>query len=48
MAEQPTTGAPHPGTYPTVPAHPWFPASEREVLDFWAADRTFEGLRRGP
>ena len=27
--------------YPTVPAHPSFPALEREVLDFWAADRTF-------
>jgi isoleucyl-tRNA synthetase len=28
--------------YPAVPAHPSFPAVEREVLDFWAADRTFE------
>jgi isoleucyl-tRNA synthetase len=28
--------------YPTVPAHPSFPALEREVLDFWAADRTFQ------
>ncbi|MFI9330083.1 isoleucine--tRNA ligase [Kitasatospora sp. NPDC052868] len=31
-----------PGTaYPAVPAHPSFPALEREVLDFWAADDTF-------
>ena len=28
--------------YPAVPAHPSFPALEREVLDFWAADRTFQ------
>jgi isoleucyl-tRNA synthetase len=27
--------------YPTVPAHPSFPALEREVLDHWAADGTF-------
>ncbi len=27
--------------YPTVPAHPSFPALEQDVLDFWAADRTF-------
>ncbi|WP_281690084.1 isoleucine--tRNA ligase [Pseudonocardia thermophila] len=27
--------------YPQVPAHPSFPALEREVLDFWAADDTF-------
>jgi isoleucyl-tRNA synthetase len=27
--------------YPMVPAHPSFPALEREVLDFWATDRTF-------
>ncbi|WP_103383159.1 isoleucine--tRNA ligase [Pseudonocardia dioxanivorans] len=27
--------------YPAVPAHPSFPALEREVLDFWAADDTF-------
>jgi isoleucyl-tRNA synthetase len=27
--------------YPTVPPHPSFPALEREVLDFWAADGTF-------
>ena len=31
---------PGPG-YPTVPAHPSFPALEREVLDHWAADGTF-------
>jgi isoleucyl-tRNA synthetase len=31
-----------PPAYPTVPAHPAFPALEHEVLDFWAADRTFE------
>ena len=31
-----------PRAYPTVPAHPSFPALEREVLDFWAADGTFE------
>ncbi len=28
--------------YPTVPAHPSFPQLETEVLDFWAADGTFE------
>ena len=28
--------------YPTVPAHPSFPQLENEVLDFWAADGTFE------
>jgi isoleucyl-tRNA synthetase len=28
--------------YPEVPAHPSFPALEREILDFWAADGTFE------
>ena len=28
--------------YPTVPAHPSFPRLENEVLDFWAADGTFE------
>ena len=28
--------------YPTVPAHPSFPRVEGEVLDFWAADGTFE------
>ena len=28
--------------YPAVPAHPSFPALEREVLDFWAADDTFQ------
>ncbi len=27
--------------YPAVDAHPSFPAAEREVLDFWAADDTF-------
>ncbi len=27
--------------YPTVPAHPEFPALEREVLDFWRKDDTF-------
>src|SRR6201991_1486674 len=27
--------------YPAVPAHPSFPAMEREVLDFWEADGTF-------
>jgi isoleucyl-tRNA synthetase len=27
--------------YPAVPPHPSFPALEREVLDFWAADDTF-------
>ncbi len=27
--------------YPDVPAHPSFPAVEREVLDRWAADGTF-------
>ncbi|CAA9414751.1 MAG: Isoleucyl-tRNA synthetase [uncultured Pseudonocardia sp.] len=27
--------------YPIVPPHPSFPALEREVLDFWAADGTF-------
>jgi isoleucyl-tRNA synthetase len=27
--------------YPGVPAHPSFPALEREVLDAWAADDTF-------
>ncbi|NMI00219.1 isoleucine--tRNA ligase [Pseudonocardia acidicola] len=27
--------------YPAVPAHPSFPALEREVLDFWDADGTF-------
>ncbi|HXV91820.1 MAG TPA: class I tRNA ligase family protein, partial [Pseudonocardia sp.] len=32
--------APHAG-YPAVPAQPSFPALEREVLDFWAADATF-------
>ncbi len=31
-----------PQAYPTVPAHPAFPALEHEVLDFWAADGTFE------
>ena len=31
-----------PPAYPTVPAHPSFPALEHEVLDFWAADGTFE------
>jgi isoleucyl-tRNA synthetase len=35
----PTTGAPG---YPSVPAHPSFPALEQEVLDFWAADGTFQ------
>jgi len=29
------------GSYPTVPAHPSFPALEREVLDTWEADGTF-------
>jgi isoleucyl-tRNA synthetase len=28
--------------YPTVPAHPSFPQLENEVLEFWAADGTFE------
>jgi isoleucyl-tRNA synthetase len=28
-------------SYPAVPAHPSFPALEREVLDFWQADDTF-------
>ncbi|MCW0213134.1 MAG: isoleucine--tRNA ligase [Pseudonocardia sp.] len=28
-------------SYPAVPAHPSFPAVEREVLDFWKADDTF-------
>ena len=28
-------------SYPAVPAHPSFPALEREVLDFWEADDTF-------
>ncbi|MEU5384080.1 isoleucine--tRNA ligase [Kitasatospora cineracea] len=28
--------------YPVVPAQPSFPEVEREVLDFWATDRTFE------
>jgi isoleucyl-tRNA synthetase len=32
---------PDPTLYPTVPAHPSFPAIELEVLDFWAADETF-------
>ena len=32
---------PIPRRYPPVPAHPSFPALEREVLDFWAADGTF-------
>jgi isoleucyl-tRNA synthetase len=27
--------------YPAVPAHPSFPALERDVLDFWDADGTF-------
>ena len=27
--------------YPAVPPHPSFPELEREVLDFWATDRTF-------
>jgi isoleucyl-tRNA synthetase len=36
-----TTGS-TPPTYPAVPAHPSFPALEHEVLDFWAADGTFE------
>ncbi|MGZ8749306.1 MAG: isoleucine--tRNA ligase, partial [Pseudonocardia sp.] len=31
-----------PPAYPAVPAHPSFPALEHEVLDFWAADGTFE------
>src|SRR5689334_19488963 len=31
-----------PPSYPAVPAHPSFPALEHEVLDFWAADGTFE------
>ena len=31
-----------PPAYPTVPAHPAFPALEHQVLDFWAADGTFE------
>ena len=31
-----------PPAYPTVPAHPAFPSLEHEVLDFWAADGTFE------
>jgi isoleucyl-tRNA synthetase len=30
-----------PQAYPSVPAHPSFPALEREVLDFWEADGTF-------
>jgi isoleucyl-tRNA synthetase len=30
-----------PPAYPTVPAHPSFPALEREVLDYWDADGTF-------
>ncbi len=33
--------------YPTVPAHPSFPELERRVLDFWAADRTFEASVEG-
>ena len=38
-----------PQAYPTVPAHPAFPALEHEVLDFWAADGTFEAVgRRAP
>ena len=31
-----------PLAYPTVAAHPSFPDLERAVLDFWAADGTFE------
>ncbi len=33
--------------YPTVPAHPSFPQLETEVLDFWAADDTFEASLDG-
>jgi isoleucyl-tRNA synthetase len=33
--------------YPAVPAHPSFPALEREVLDFWAADGTFPASVQG-
>ncbi len=29
-------------SYPTIPAHPSFPQLENEVLEFWAADGTFE------
>ncbi|WP_214406482.1 isoleucine--tRNA ligase [Pseudonocardia lacus] len=40
------TASPAPETsgesrYPSVPAHPSFPALEQEVLDFWETDRTF-------
>jgi isoleucyl-tRNA synthetase len=30
-----------PPAYPTVPAHPSFPALEHEVLEYWDADATF-------
>ncbi len=36
-----STDQPYRG-YPAVPAHPSFPALEREVLDFWATDHTFQ------
>jgi isoleucyl-tRNA synthetase len=32
--------------YPAVPAHPSFPALEREVLDFWETDHTFQASVR--
>ena len=35
-----------PPAYPTVAAHPSFPALEHEVLDFWAADGTFAAAQR--
>ena len=37
-APDPVTGE---HRYPLVPTHPSFPALEREILDFWAADDTF-------
>lgn len=33
--------------YPSVPAHPSFPALETDVLDFWADDGTFEASVSG-
>ena len=42
MSTPETTPESTPPAYPAVPAHPSFPALEHEVLDFWAADGTFE------
>ena len=39
MTQQPATS--QNSGYPAVDAHPSFPAAEKRILDFWAADDTF-------